>query len=57
MSCIAVVDFETTGLSLTMGDRFQSLMNAGQRIPPFIEALTGIKYHVGLRAFRCPCDG
>ncbi|MES2941590.1 MAG: 3'-5' exonuclease [Pseudomonadota bacterium] len=59
MSCIAVIDFETTGLSPAMGDRatevaivlleggkvvdrFQSLMNAGQRIPAFIEALTGI---------------
>lgn len=56
---IAVVDFETTGLSPTMGDRateiaivlldgdkevgrFQSLMNAGVRIPAFIEAFTGI---------------
>ena len=59
MSRIAVIDFETTGLSPAMGDRatevaivllengqvvdrFQSLMNAGQRIPSFIEALTGI---------------
>ena len=59
MNCIAVIDFETTGLSPAMGDRatevaivlvqdgqvvdrFQSLMNAGVRIPPFIEALTGI---------------
>lgn len=59
MSRIAVIDFETTGLSPAMGDRatevaivlvedgqvvdrFQSLMNAGQRIPAFIEALTGI---------------
>lgn len=56
---IAVLDFETTGLSPGMGDRateiaivlveserevgrFQSLMNAGVRIPPFIEAYTGI---------------
>jgi DNA polymerase-3 subunit epsilon len=56
---IAVIDFETTGLSPAMGDRatevaivlmqgdqvvdrFQSLMNAGVRIPPFIETLTGI---------------
>ena len=56
---IAVIDFETTGLSPTMGDRatevaivllrsgqvvgrFQSLMNAGVRIPPFIESFTGI---------------
>ncbi|AEG91071.1 3'-5' exonuclease [Ramlibacter tataouinensis] len=55
----AVIDFETTGLSPTQGDRatevaivlmegdrvvdrFQSLMNAGVRIPPFIEAYTGI---------------
>ena len=59
MSRIAVIDFETTGLSPGMGDRvteiavvlvengqvvdrFQSLMNAGKRIPSFIEALTGI---------------
>ena len=59
MNLIAVIDFETTGLSPSMGDRatevaivmveggqvvdrFQSLMNAGQRIPSFIEALTGI---------------
>ena len=50
MPPIAVIDFETTGLSPTMGDRatevaivlmegdqvvdrFQSLMNAGVRIP------------------------
>ena len=59
MSRIAVIDFETTGLSPAFGDRatevaivllengqvvdrFQSLMNAGQWIPAFIEALTGI---------------
>ena len=59
MTCVAVIDFETTGLSPAMGDRateiaivllegtqvvgrFQSLMNAGVRIPPFIEAYTGI---------------
>ena len=59
MSPIAVIDFETTGLSPSMGDRateiaivllegdrvvdrFQSLMNAGVRIPAFIEAYTGI---------------
>jgi DNA polymerase-3 subunit epsilon len=59
MPLTAVIDFETTGLSPTMGDRatevaivlvdgdrvvdrFQSLMNAGVRIPPFIEAYTGI---------------
>lgn len=56
---IAVIDFETTGLSPAMGDRatevaivlvegdrivdrYQSLMNAGVRIPAFIEAYTGI---------------
>ncbi|MDB5891550.1 MAG: 3-5 exonuclease [Polaromonas sp.] len=61
MSLIAVIDFETTGLSPDRGDRateiaivmvergcvvdrFQSLMNAGQRIPAFIEALTGISH-------------
>ena len=59
MHPIAVIDFETTGLSPAMGDRateiaivllegtrvvarFQSLMNAGVRISPFIEAYTGI---------------
>jgi DNA polymerase-3 subunit epsilon len=56
---IAVIDFETTGISPAMGDRatevaivmmeggrvvdrFQSLMNAGVRIPSFITQLTGI---------------
>lgn len=55
----AVIDFETTGLSPTQGDRatevaivllegervvdrYQSLMNAGVRVPPFIESFTGI---------------
>ena len=59
MEKIAVIDFETTGLSPDMGDRatevavvivdggvivdrYQSLMNAGVRVPAFIEALTGI---------------
>ena len=59
MSRIAVIDFETTGISPGMGDRatevaivltdngrvvdrFQSLMNAGVRIPAFITQLTGI---------------
>ena len=59
MQAIAVIDFETTGLSPAMGDRatevaivlveggrvvdrFQSLMNAGLRIPAFITGLTGI---------------
>jgi len=59
MSRVGVIDFETTGLSPTLGDRateiaivvmdgtkvvdrFQSLMNAGVRIPPFIEQYTGI---------------
>ena len=59
MNPIAVIDFETTGLSPAMGDRateiaivvledgqvvgrYQSLMNAGVWIPPFIEAYTGI---------------
>ena len=58
-SAIAVIDFETTGLSPALGDRateiaivllegtrivgrFQSLMNAGVRIPRFIEDYTGI---------------
>ena len=59
MNSFAVIDFETTGLSPSQGDRatevaivvlegtqvvgrFQSLMNAGVRISPFIEAYTGI---------------
>ena len=59
MTCVAVIDFETTGLSPAMGDRasevaivivegervvdrYQSLMNAGVRIPSFITQLTGI---------------
>ena len=56
---IAVIDFETTGMSPSQGarpteigvaliaegrivDRYQSLMNAGAWVPPFIEQLTGI---------------
>jgi DNA polymerase-3 subunit epsilon len=56
---MAVIDFETTGISPEQGaratevaivlveqgrvvDRYQSLMNAGVRIPPFITQLTGI---------------
>lgn len=59
MPPIAILDFETTGISPAQGDRateiaivmmegdtvvgrFQSLMNAGVRIPPFIESFTGI---------------
>ncbi len=59
MSRIAVIDFETTGMSPATGDRateigvvmlergqvvdrYQSLMNAGVRIPSFITRLTGI---------------
>ena len=59
MKPIAVIDFETTGISPDHGeratevaivllqngqvvDRFQSLMNAGLRIPAFITQLTGI---------------
>ncbi len=59
MEVVAVIDFETTGLSPDQGDRateiaavivdngrivdrYQSLMNAGVRIPAFIEDLTGI---------------
>lgn len=59
MQPIAVIDFETTGLSPSLGDRatevaivvlegtqvvgrFQSLMNAGVRLSPFIEEYTGI---------------
>ena len=59
MPPIAVIDFETTGISPGQGaratevaivllergqvvDRFQSLMNTGAWIPPFITQLTGI---------------
>ena len=59
MDTVAVIDFETTGLSPAMGDRatevavvmvengiivdrYQSLMNSGAYVPPFIERLTGI---------------
>ena len=59
MGPIAVIDFETTGMSPEGGgratevaivlveggqvlDRYQSLMNAGVWIPPFITELTGI---------------
>ncbi len=59
MKRLAVIDFETTGISPEQGaratevaivllengrivDRFQSLMNAGVRIPAFITELTGI---------------
>nr|WP_316643700.1 3'-5' exonuclease [uncultured Roseateles sp.] len=59
MQTVAVIDFETTGMSPGQGarateiaavlvrdgrivDRFQSLMNSGAWVPPFIEQLTGI---------------
>ena len=59
METIAVIDFETTGLSPAQGGRateiaavlvregeivgrFQSLMNTGAWVPPFVEHLTGI---------------
>jgi len=59
MERIAVIDFETTGITPNAGcrateiavvileqgrivDRYQSLMNAGVRVPAFIEQLTGI---------------
>lgn len=59
MQTVAILDFETTGLSPNMGDRateiaiillrdgqvvdrYQSLMNAGRRIPSDVVALTGI---------------
>ncbi len=59
MQTIAVLDFETTGLSPSRGDRateiavillrdgeivdrYQSLMNAGKRIPSQVVSLTGI---------------
>ncbi|AKC71243.1 3'-5' exonuclease [Pandoraea oxalativorans] len=59
MQTVAILDFETTGLSPAQGDRateiavilwregqivdrYQSLMNAGRRIPSDVAALTGI---------------
>jgi DNA polymerase-3 subunit epsilon len=59
MQTVAVIDFETTGMSPAQGarateiapvlvqggqivGRFQSLMNSGAWVPPFIEQLTGI---------------
>ena len=59
MEALAVIDFETTGISPAQGarateiaavlvqggqivGRFQSLMNSGIWVPPFIEQLTGI---------------
>lgn len=59
METVAVIDFETTGMSPAQGarateiaavlvqdgrivGRFQSLMNSGAWVPPFIEQLTGI---------------
>lgn len=59
MDAVAVIDFETTGMSPDQGDRatevavvivadgrivdqYQSLMNTGAYISPFIEELTGI---------------
>jgi len=59
LEAIAVIDFETTGLSPSQGcrateiaaviwqdgrivERYQSLMNPGVAIPPFITQLTGI---------------
>lgn len=59
METVAVIDFETTGISPAQGarateiaavlvqggqvvGRFQSLMNTGAWVPPFIEQLTGI---------------
>ena len=59
LETVAVIDFETTGMSPAQGaratevaavlvqggqvvGRFQSLMNSGAWVPPFIEQLTGI---------------
>jgi len=59
LDTVAVIDFETTGISPDAGarateiaavllrdgrvvGRYQSLMNAGAFVPPFIEQLTGI---------------
>jgi len=67
METIAVIDFETTGISPGQGarateiaavlvqggqivGRFQSLMNSGAWVPPFIEQLTGITNRMLLAA-------
>jgi DNA polymerase-3 subunit epsilon len=64
---VAVIDFETTGMSPGMGSRateiaavlvcggqivgrFQSLMNSGAWVPPFIEQFTGISNAMLARA-------
>jgi DNA polymerase III subunit epsilon len=64
---VAVIDFETTGMSPAQGarateiaavlvqdgqivGRFQSLMNSGAWVPPFIEQLTGISNQMLARA-------
>ena len=68
---LVVLDFETTGLSPTQGDRaieigavrivngkiterFQELMNPGQRVSRFIEDYTGISNEMLIDA--APCD-
>ena len=70
MERIAVIDFETTGISpssscrateiavviLEQGrivERYQSLMNAGVRVPGFIEQLTGISNMALLMPVSC----
>lgn len=67
METIAVIDFETTGISPGQGarateiaavlvrggqivGRYQSLMNSGAWVPPFIEQLTGISNRMLERA-------
>ena len=67
METLAVIDFETTGMSPAGGarateiaavllrdgavvGRFQSLMNSGAWVPPFIEQLTGISNRMLERA-------
>ncbi len=67
METVAVIDFETTGISPGQGarateiaavlvqggqivGRFQSLMNSGAWVPPFIEQLTGISNRMLERA-------
>ena len=67
MQTVAVIDFETTGMSPALGarateiaavlvrdgevvGRFQSLMNSGAWVPPFIEQLTGISNAMLARA-------
>ena len=73
-SAIAVIDFETTGMTPTQGaratevaivlleqgrvvDRFQSLMQTGAWVSPFITDLTGITNEMLRTAPQSSYDG